>query len=43
MYSLFDNSCNISLSFPKDVISYVCIDKLLNKIKEIMLNLENNN
>ena len=43
MYSLFDNSCNISLSFPKNNISYAFIDILLNKIKEIMLNLENNN
>ena len=40
MYSLFDQSCNISLSYPKYIISSVYANKLLNKIKEIMLNLE---
>ena len=40
MYSLFDQSCNISFSYPKYIISSVYINKLLNKIKEIMLNLE---
>ena len=40
MYSLFDQSCNISLSYPKYIISSIYANKLLNKIKEIMLNLE---
>lgn len=40
MYSLFDESCNISMSFPKYVIPSIYIIKLLNKIKENMINLE---
>ncbi len=40
MYSLFDESCNISMNFPKYVIPSIYIIKLLNKIKENMICLE---
>ena len=39
MYSLFDGTCNISLSYPKHNISSVNIQKLLDRIKAILLNL----
>ena len=39
MFSLFDGTCNISLSYPKHNISSVNIQKLLDRIKAILLNL----
>ena len=38
MYGLFDGTCNISLSYPKYNIPSVYVAKLLNRIKDIMLN-----
>jgi len=41
MYSLIDGSCNMSLSYPNRNVPRVNVYKLLKKIKEIMLNINN--
>ena len=38
MFSLFDESCNISLNYPTAVVPSIHMIKLLERIKEIMLN-----
>ena len=38
MFSLFDGSCNLTLHFPYSVVPSIYVLKLLNKMKEIMLN-----
>ena len=38
MFGLFDGSCNISLSYPEFVVPSIFMKKLLQKMKDIILN-----